>query len=355
MPADSYSGDKTEKPTRRKREQARERGMAAHSPEINNALVLLAGLGALVLFGGYTFQIMADGMAGRLARLYGCDLSIPGAHAIMCEALTAVARAAAPILVLTGLVGLACSVAQTGIMFTPGKLAPDFAAMHPVRGLRHLFSVDALAKLFVAVVKLAIIGLIIFFLVRSRLDWFYGLIAKSPWGIFDVSRDLCMTMVLRVAIAMMAVAVADYAWQRWRFERQLMMSKTELRDEMRRDEGDPLVRGRQEALRRALVRSRMIQAVPTADVVVTNPTHLAVALRWHEKEMKAPQVVAKGKDWLAERIKQVAGAHGVPVLERRVLAQALYQAVEVGTEIPPKLYYAVAEVLAFVLKRRRAA
>lgn len=354
MPLTEYSEEKTEKPTRRKRERAREQGMTAQSAEVNSAFVLLAALGALVLFGGSTFQVMADDMAGRLGRLYGPEITIMGAHTIMCESLRAAARAAAPIMVLTGLVGLLCSVAQTGLVFAPNRLALDFSVLHPARGLRTLFSADALVRLAVAVVKLVIIGLIVYFLVRGRLDWLFGLISKSTWGILDVSRSLCLSMVLRIVVAMMAVAVLDYAWQRWRFERQLMMSKTELREEYRRDEGDPQVRGRQEQARRALARSRMMQAVPKADVVVTNPAHIAVALRWDERQMSAPQVVAKGRDWLAERIKQVAREHGVPVLERRVLAQALYQAVEVGTEIPPKLYYAVAEVLAFVLKKRRA-
>ena len=345
---------KTEKPTRRRRERAREQGMVAQSAEVNNALVLLAAIGALVLFGGSILQAMAGEMAGRLGRLYGPEVSMTGASAIMCESVWTIVKAVAPIMVFTGVVGLFCSVAQTGFMFTPKRLALDFSHINPVNGLKNLFSTQALVRLVVALAKIGIIGLIAFLLVRSRLEWFFALIGKSTWGILNVSGTLCLSLMVRIAVAMIAVAVADYAWQRYRHEKQLMMSKTELRDEYRREEGDPQVKGRQEQARRALARSRMMQAVPKADVVVTNPTHVAVALRWDEKEMSAPRVVAKGRNWLAERIKQIAQAHGVPVVERTVLAHALYEAVEVGVEIPPKLYYAVAEVLAFVLRKRAA-
>jgi flagellar biosynthetic protein FlhB len=355
MPLTDSAERKTEKPTHRRRERAREQGLVAQSAEVNNALVLLAAIGALMLFGHYTFEAMAGEMAGRLGRLYGPDVSIAGAQGLLCDCLLTVARAVAPIFICTGLVGLLCSCVQTGFVVTTQRLRLDFSQLDPVRGLKHLFSLQALARLLVAVVKLAVIGLIVFLLVRSRLGWLFTLIGNSPWGIFQGGRELCTTMLLRIVAAMMAVAVADYAWQRWRYEQQLMMTKGELKEELRRDEGDPHVKARQAQERRAIIRRRMMQAVPKADVVVTNPTHVAVALRWDEKEMKAPQVVAKGRDWLAERIKQIARENRVPVLERPVLAHTLYEAVEVGMEIPPKLYYAVAEVLAFVLRKRSAA
>ncbi|KPK66186.1 MAG: hypothetical protein AMK73_00845 [Planctomycetes bacterium SM23_32] len=353
MPPNEADQQKTEKPTRRKRERARREGMVAQSAEVNNALVLLAAVGALTLFGTYTFGAMAGQMAGRLGGLHVPEVTLGGVRPVLCESVATVARAVAPIMVFTGLVGLLCSLVQTGVLFTPKRLSPNLAHINPVAGFKRLFSLTSLARLAVSLVKLVAIGLIVYTLVSSRLVWFFAAIGKSTWGILETGRRLCMSLALRVVAAMVAVAVADYAWQRWRFEKRLMMSRTELKEEHKRDEGDPEVRARQAQVRRALARSRMIQAVPTADVVVTNPTHIAVALRWDEKKMAAPQVVAKGESWLAERIKQIARLHGVPVLERKVLAHTLYEAVEVGMEIPPKLYYAVAEVLAFVLRKRR--
>lgn len=353
MPPNDPAGQKTEKPTRRKRQRAREQGMVAQSMEVNNALVLLAAVGALALFGGYTFQVMAGQLAARLGRLYGPELTLGGARGLLCDSLKIVAGAAAPVMIMAGLAGLICSLAQTGITFAPKKLVPDLSLINPVTGLKNIFSLRALARLILSVAKLIIIALIVFFLVRSRVPWFLALIGKSAWGVLYVSRRICLSMALRIVAAMMGVAVVDYAYQRWSYEKQLMMTKTEVREEHKRDEGDPEVKARQEQVRRTIARSRMMQAVPEADVVVTNPTHIALALRWAEGEMGAPQVVAKGRNWLAEKIKQIAREHAVPVIERKLLAQALYEAVEVGTEIPPKLYYAVAEVLAFVMKKGR--
>lgn len=325
--------------------------MVAQSAEVNNALVLLAGLGALTLFGAYSFQVMAGELAGRLGRLYGPQLTVDGARGLLCDSARTVATVAAPVMICVGVVGLMCSLVQTGIIFAPKRICPDLSLINPVNGLKQLFSLTAFARLLAAVAKVAAIALIVFTLVRSRLHWFYALIGKSTWGILDVSGRLCTSMILRISVAMMAVAVLDYAYQRWRYEKQLMMSKTQARDEYKREEGDPGIKARQEQMRRAFARSRMMQAVPEADVVVTNPTHIAVALRWDEKEMSAPLMVAKGRNWLAERIKEIAREHGVPVVERKALAQTLYGAVEVGMEIPVKLYYAVAEVLAFVMNK----
>ncbi|MHC4480813.1 MAG: flagellar biosynthesis protein FlhB [Planctomycetota bacterium] len=354
MPPGDSAEQKTEKPTRRRRERAKEQGMVAQSAEVNNALVLLAGLGALTIFGAFTFRQMAGEMAGRLGRLYGPELSLGGARGLLCDSARTVARAALPLMVFTGMVGLLVSLVQTGIVVTPARLKPDLSHVDPIQGLKRLFSLSALVRLLLAVVKLVAIALIVFFLVRSRLHWLLALTGKSTWGILEVSRRLCSTMAFRIIVAMMGLAALDYAYQRHKLAKQLMMSKTELKEEHKRDEGDPEVKARQEQLRRARARSRMMQAVPGADVVVANPTHVAVALRWDEEGMDAPQVVAKGRDWLARRIKEIARRHQVPVVERKVLAHALYEAVEVGMQIPPKLYYAVAEVLAFVMRRRSA-
>jgi flagellar biosynthetic protein FlhB len=322
--------------------------------EVNNALVLLAAVGALVLFGAQTLGAIAGQMSGHLGRLYGPEVSLGGARGILCESLGTVMKAVAPIMVMTGLVGLGCSLAQTGVIVVPSKLVPDLSHINPAQGLKQMFSKSAAVRLLVAVLKLAAIGLIVFFVVRGRINWFYAAVGKSTWGILYVGRRLCLSVVLRIVAAMLVVAALDYAWQRYRTEKELMMSRTELKEEHKRDEGDPEVKARQEQARRALARSRMMQAVPEATVVVTNPTHLAVALQWDEKAMAAPKVVAKGRDWLAEQIKQIARRHKVPVLERRSLARMLYEAVEVGMEIPPKLYHAVARVLAFVMGRQGA-
>ncbi len=344
---------KTEKPTPRRRQRARQDGEVAQSNEVNNVLVLLGAVGVLALTGDTIFGTLVRQLTGRLGNLGAERLTETAAVDLARQSVHAVLSAGLPIMVGTAAVGLLCTVAQTGILIVPKKMAPNMGAIDPVKGFKNLVSLSSLQKLAVAVGKLAIVGTIAFYLVRSRIGWLEALVGKSVWGILSVARALCVSLILRVLAALIVVALIDYAYQRWRFEKKLMMSKGELKEEMKREDGDPEVRARRSHIRRSLVH-RMMAAIPEADVVVANPTHFAVALKWEEKSMSAPQVVAKGADYMAERIKEVAREHGVPVLERRPLARALYDAVEVGMEIPPKLYYAVAEVLAFVLKKRKA-
>jgi len=351
MPASAEN--KTEKPTPRRRERARKEGQVAQSAELNSVFVLLAATGALALFGDTVLRVMVREMTGRLSALGATRLSETSTVEMVRQSVRSIVAAGRPVMVGTLLAGLLCSVGQTGILFVPKKLAPDLKNIDPVSGFKRLFSLSALQKLAVALSKLAIVGAVAFTLVRARTDWLLALVGKSIYGILYVTRALCLSLMLRVLAAMTIVALLDYAYQRWRHEKRLMMSKAELKEEMKREDGDPEVRARRSYLRRSLVR-RMMAALPTADVVVANPTHYAVALKWDEDKMAAPQVVAKGAGYMAERIKQVAREHGVPVLERKPLARVLYEAVEVGMEIPPKLYLAVAEVLAFVLKKRKA-
>jgi len=346
---------KTEKPTQRKRRRAREEGEVAQSAEVNNALVLLAAVGALGLFGMQMVQTMTGKMCERLGGLHTASLTMSGAASLLLDSVSTVLRAVAPLVACVGAVGLLCSLGQTGIIFSTKKLKPDLKNIDPIKGAKNLLSVRALVRLLMAAIKLTAIVLIAYFLLRSKLPWMFALAGKSFWGIFFAVRQLSLALLFRIVVAMLGVAVLDYAYQRWQFSKQLMMTKQELKEEHKRDEGSPEVRGRQAQMRRSVLRSRMIQAVPESSVVVTNPTQFAIALKWDEQTMSAPQVVAKGKGYLAQRIKQVARDHNVPVLERKLLARTLYQAVEVGMEIPADLYRAVAEVLAFVMKKRKRA
>ncbi len=344
---------KTEKPTARKRRRAREEGEVAQSMEVNSAFVLMAGLGALALFGGYSFRCLLQHTTMRLGGLGAIELNADGALSATRTAFDVVLKALSPVMVIVSVMGLACSLAQVGILVVPKKLMPDLNAISPAQGIRNIFSMSALMRLVTASMKFAVIGTICFLLLRSRLHWLWAVPAKDAWGILDVGRRLSMLLMLQVVIAMVVVALLDYAYQRWRHEKELMMTKQELKEERKRDEGSPEVQARQERVRRAMARQRMAQAVPEADVVVTNPTRLAVALQWNGETMGAPTVVAKGRDLMARRIRQIAERNEVPIVERKPLTQALYRMVEVGAEIPPKLYYAVAEVLAFVLRERK--
>lgn len=350
MPADSAQ-QKTEKPTQRRRQKAREEGQVCQSSEVGNALTLLAIAGGLALFGGTIFRAMLGRLQDGLGAMAFVEVNADYAPHLVSEMLQAVARAVFPTVCFVAAVGTLASVGQTGFLYAPSVLRLRLEALDPAKGFRRLLSLHSAMKLLVAIAKLAVIASAAWFAVRPELARVMGLMDQTPWAALALTERVGEAVLLRMGVAMLAIAVLDYAWERRRFEKQLMMTRAELKEERKRDEGHPEVKGRMTRLRYSLVNRRMMQAVPKATVVVTNPTHLAVALQWQES-MSAPKVVAKGKGYLAERIKQIARAHRVPVLERRALARALYDAVEVGMSIPPRLYLAVARLLAFVLKRR---
>lgn len=352
MPPESAE-QKTEKPTPRKKRRAREDGQVAESMELGHAVVLFAGVGALVLFGRQVWHILCHGVTSRLGNLYVPEMTREGAVAVLRESMGILSKAAIPFMLCVGSFALVCGLVQKGVIFSTKKLVPDIGNIDPVKGVKNLFSLQALMRFFVSVVKIAVIALVAYFLIKSRLPWFASLLGKNAWVVLDTGSRLVSSVLWRVVVVMAAIAVVDYTYQKKRHEKQMMMTKTEVKEEKKREEGRPEVKSRQGQMRRQLANSRMMQAVPEADVVVTNPTHLAVALQWDDQHMGAPKVVAKGQNLIAEKIKTIAREHGVPILERKPLAQALYKAVEIDEEIPPKLYYAVAKVLAFVMKKRQ--
>ena len=238
---------------------------------------------------------------------------------------------------------------QVGFLFTAEPLMPDLGRLDPAAGLARLVSLRGLVRLVAGLLKLALVGIIVFGTIWAERGTLVGLSAGGLEQIPGVSADLMQSLTLRAALALLALSVADYGFQRWQYERDLRMSKREVREELRRYEGDPRIRERRRTVQRQLALDRMVLAVPQATVVITNPTHLAVAVRY-EKAMDAPVVVAKGAERLARRIRESAMEHGVPVVERRDLARALYRGVEVGQPVPSALYRAVAEILAYVYR-----
>jgi len=345
--------NKTEKPSSRRRRKARQDGMVAQSQEVASTVVLLAAAVSLWLFGERALRLTLDNVTRLLRDLPGVTFTQSGIGHALREQVLFVMSVAAPIVLLVGLVGVASSVAQTGLLFVTKNLHPKFSNIDPIKGLKRLFSFQAVIKLITSIVKLCIVTLVAYLVLRSRMQWFVGLVDRDAWAVVAVLMDVCRRLMLQIALAMMLVALIDYAYQKYRHEKQLMMTRQEKKDELKNEIGDPTTKQRQWRRRIALVATRIAQAVPTADVVVTNPTHLAVALQWDEDEMAAPRVVAKGRGHVAERIKEIACENGVPILERKEVARALYEAIEVGMEIPPEFYYAVAQILAFVMGLKR--
>ncbi|MBI5837309.1 MAG: flagellar biosynthesis protein FlhB [Candidatus Eisenbacteria bacterium] len=354
--AEDHKDEKTEPASPKKRREARERGQVAQSQEVNSALVLLASILAL----SWATPHMAREIGG-LARLYWGEglqraWSAESAQGELTFLLLHVGKAIAPAILVIGVVGVASNLMQVGVIFSGEPIKPNLEKLNPIKGAQRIFSKNGLVELLKALIKLSLITWITWGTLRTEFLGLLPFFGSDLAHVLPAAGKATYHLALRVTLGLLVVAVADYGWQRFQFEQGLMMTREEVKDEFKQAEGDPRMKARMRALQRSMLRRRMLQDVPRADVVITNPTHYAVALRYKSGEMNAPTVVAKGARLIALRIKELAREHHVPMVEDVPLAQALYKSAEVGKEIPLQFYEAVAEVLAFVyrLRARRA-
>jgi len=345
-----FAEEKREAPTPRRRRRARERGQVFRSAELTAAAVLLMSFAAL--------RLTAPWMAGALKSLMRRCLSAPCRTDFTAGSTLALGSgvggdvlwAVVPVMAAAAAAGLGANLAQVGFLFTTRPLSPDLNRLNPVSGLTRMFSKRALIELFKATTKIAAVGSVAFLTVQQNLPLLPRMLGADLGSGIDLVAGATGTLVVRVALVMAIIAAVDFFYQRYEHEVGLRMSRRELKDELKEVEGDPQVRGRIRQRQRQIARRRMMADVAKADVVVTNPVHYAVALRYDAGRAPAPVVVAKGRGVVAERIKAEARKHGVAVVENPPLAQALYKAVEIGSQIPADLYRAVAEVLAFVYR-----
>ncbi|MBK6972581.1 MAG: flagellar type III secretion system protein FlhB [Sterolibacteriaceae bacterium] len=340
--------EKTEAPSGKRISEARGEGQVPHSKELSTFLVLIAGVGGMWVFGQWIAQhtqgMLRDGL--YVERRAAFD-----PHAMLTalfDAAVAAMIACAPLLALTIFAALAGRFAIGGWNFTTKPLAPNFGKLDPLRGFKRMFSADSLVELVKAVLKTLLVGGIAFWAIRHERDAIFAL-ASTPLevGLSGIARLLLIaTMLILLGLALLSAL--DVPWQLWRYTEQLKMSRQELKQESKDAEGNPEIKARIRGAQRAMARKRMMAEVPTADVVVTNPTHYAVALKYDADAMGAPRVVAKGMNLIAQNIRELAAANSVPLLEAPPLARALYRHTEIGASIPAALYTAVAEVMAWV-------
>ncbi len=343
--------DRSEPATPRKRQKAREEGQVARSQDLGAAVVLVAGLLCIDFFFMWAFRELSDFLRGMFAlmaspRLHGerwpGEIILLGMKTFLLLWL--------PLALGTLLVGLGAQLAQVGFQISSKPLEPKFSRMNPISGIKKIFALRSLVELLKGLVKALLLLYVLYRAFRDDLlvlvDTLRHPLAQGAMQMGDAVWHLS----LKMALMLLVMALFDYGYQRWEFERSLRMSKKEIKDEYKQMEGDPKVKQRIRQRQREMARQRMMQDVPKADVVVTNPTTFAVALRYERAAMNAPAVVAKGRGVLARIIRELAEEHGVPVVENPPLARSLYDLVEVGREIPEHLYKTVAEVLAFVYK-----
>jgi flagellar biosynthetic protein FlhB len=349
------AANRTEEPTPKRREEARADGRIPQSVEITAATVLLAALLATWRSGDAAIGALRESMRRSLLVVGVYDLTPAALGDILHGMLEDVLAVVAPILIATAIAGVAATVAQVGFQVHVKRLMPDLSKVSPASGWQRIFSTKGLFDLVKALVKIGLIGWLAWVLIRKAESSIVALSGAAPREMLSIA-GLEVARLVGWSTGVLAVlAAADYAWQRRQHEQSLRMSRSEVKDEQRQAEGDPKVKARVKRAYQELVKARSVADVPTADVVITNPVHLAVALKYVPGRMGAPKVVAKGAEAMAQRIKDVARRHGVPIMERRALARALFRSVPIGGEIPATLYRAVAEILAYIyaLKQRR--
>lgn len=352
-------GEKSELPTPRRRTEAREEGNVARSADLSAAIGLL---GAVLLLGAFADTLFRGFKVLVQTHLGGHWLAGADPIADLGQALGASMWIGVKILAPIGLglfaISIAANVFQIGFLITFKPLAPKLSKLSPLKGLQNLFSMRALMRMVMALSKVAIVGTVAVIFVSLEIPKLLSLIRIDAMPVLAAAAAMVWALALKIAIVLLLLALIDFIYQRWQHEQDLRMTKQEVKEDFKRMEGDPLMKQRRARVARQLAMQRMNKVVPEADVVVTNPTHYAIALKYDDN-MAAPKVVAKGVDYMALRIRQLAAANGVPIVERPPLARGLYRHVEVGQEIPIKYYKAVAEILAYVYQldrsRRRSA
>jgi flagellar biosynthetic protein FlhB len=351
------SANRTEEPTAKRLEEARADGQIPQSIEITAATVLFAALIATYRSGDAAIGSLREAMRRSLLGIGKADLTPAALGDLLLGMLRDVQSVVVPILGVTAVAGFVATVAQIGFRFYGKRLLPDASKMSPATGFSRIFSTKGLFEVAKALVKIALIGWLSWKLIGEAEGKIIALSGASPRELMAIAGGETARLVGWITGVLVVLAAGDYAWQRRQHHQSLRMSKSEVKDEARQAEGDPKIKARLKRAYQELVKTRSLADVPTADVVITNPVHLAVALKYEAGSMGAPKVVAKGAEGFAQRIKDVARQHGVPIMERRSLARALFRSVPVGEEIPATLYRAIAEILAYVygLRQRRAA
>lgn len=347
-------GEKTENPTARRIEQALARGQIARSAEIQTVFVLMAALGALSFTGREIWQQLVSTMVVCLGHLYDTTISASALQGYAVTGTLVLLKCAGPIVLATVLAGLLAGAIQNRFNTSPDALTPDWNRVNPVEGFKRVFSTRGLVPTGLAILKLGIVVALTWTGITNVLTDPIFSTSVSVGRLAEFLAATAMRIVFRVGVALLVIAAGDYGYQWWRTQKDMMMTKEEVKEDMKSAEANPRMKSALRRRRRRITtKAKMLAAVPKAEVVVTNPTHIAVALRYDRKTMKAPTIIARGIRLNAAEIREIAERHQVPIMENKPLARMLFKYGRVGSEIPAHLYAAVAEVLAWVYRVNR--
>ncbi len=351
--AENDDQERTEQATSKRREESREKGQVARSQEVVSVSILVAGL-LFFYFGGSTLILKTMNVMTAGFREAGLvTLTQDSVNTIIVSYIFKGFGILFPLLIAVLIAAILGNVLQFGFMFSSESIQPKLDKISPAKGFKRLFSVRSMVELLKGILKVCIIGGIAYIIIRNEFDHLIPLADQSAWGAFKYIAGVCFNLLLAMTVMLVLLAALDYAYQRWEYEKSIRMTKQEIKDEYKNTEGDPMIKARIRRIQREMAQKRMMAQVPKADVIITNPTHLAVAIKYSPDHMQAPIVIAKGADFIAEKIRNIAKENDVPLIENKPLAQVLYKMVKVNDMVPENLYKAIAEVLAFVYEQKK--
>lgn len=345
-----FAGEKTEKATPKRREEAKKKGQVAKSQEVSTAINLLAVFSSILIASSFLSNIVTRLFTRSIQDYLLMPVTEGNLKSIALDVMKDFAYLVGPFLLVALAGSLAANYMQVGFLFTTETIVPKLEKIDPVKGFQRIFSIRAFVELLKSILKVSIVGTVAFMILWTNIDKVLGLSFKSLSDSLRTVGTLTVQMGIAASIALLFLALFDYLYQKYEFEKSIRMSKQDIKDEYKNAEGDPQIKSRIKQRQREIAMRRMMQEVPNADVVITNPTHFAVALKYEEEKMDAPVVVAKGADYIAQKIKEIAKENDVETVENRPLARALYAQVEIGERIPEEFFKAVAEILAYVYR-----
>ena len=352
--AEQQGQEKTEAPTEKKRRESREEGQVAFSKELSSAALLAGIVLTLVATSPFILDSFRELMTNIFRQMASADeLSVNSIYTLSGEIITTMLPAFTPFLPVIVLVAIFAAVVQVGIQIPLKAIVPKFSKISPLTGIKRLFSSQSLADFLKSMAKLIIVGFVGYLTYMDKISELNGLSVSTPEAILKYNFTVIAEVAGKIVLALVAIAIFDYFYQRWHHEQQMMMTKQEVKEETKQTEGDPQLKARIRQIQREMSNARMMQEVPKADALIVNPTHFSVAVLYDRDIMAAPEVTAKGVDHMALRMRTIARENNVPILERPELARDLYANVEIGEDIPERFYKAIAEILAFVYRLRK--
>ncbi len=358
-----FGDDKTEEPTSKKLEDARKKGQVGKSQELSHAIELIAAFLSIRIFVKFIGDHFIDlftwaytYMIPQLVKSDGSGLTIRSTGNLLLYGILQMFLILAPFLAVGFLVAVLSNGLQFKFQVSTEPLKPKLDKFNPVNGFKRMFSMQSIVNLLLSLAKIAVIFIIAYTMIKDHVNELFILYEVPLYAAIAQIGTLVLDIGLRISLVLLVVGFADFIYHKWKYKKDLKMTKQEVKDEYKNAEGDPQIKGKQRQRMREASQRRMMQSVPQADVVITNPTHIAVAIKYDIEKAPAPIVVAKGEEYLAQKIKEIARENNVVIKENKMLARSIYTTVDVGEQIPPELYQAVAEILAVVYqsKGRRA-